>query len=77
MRPLSCCGISEWITPLAAFINVDSDDSKRYAAYLTQAGLGLPNRNYYLEEGEKFVEIRARYPEYIATMLKLAKLDGY
>jgi len=62
-------------TPLAAFINVDSDDSKRYAAYLTQAGLGLPNRNYYLEEGEKFAEIRARYPEYIATMLKLAKLD--
>lgn len=58
--------------PLASFVNVDSDDSKRYAVYLTQSGLGLPNRNYYLEEGEKFDEIRRRYPEYIVQMLRFA-----
>jgi predicted metalloendopeptidase len=61
--------------PLAAFINVDSDDSRRYAIYVSQSGLGLPNRNYYLEKGEKFDEIRARYPEYIAGLFDLAHID--
>jgi putative endopeptidase len=62
-------------SPLTQFINVDSDNSKRYAVYLTQSGLGLPNRNYYLQEGEKFDEIRKRYPEYIAQIMELAKYD--
>lgn len=61
--------------PFLAFISPDSRDSSRYAAYLTQSGLGLPNRNYYLKEGEKFDEIRARYPEYIAELLTLAGFD--
>ena len=61
--------------PFLAFIRPDSRDSSRYVAYLTQSGLGLPNRNYYLKEGEKFDEIRTRYPEYIAELLTLAGFD--
>lgn len=63
-------------SPFAQFINVDSGNSTQYAVYLTQSGLGLPNRNYYLKEGEKFDEIRARYPDFIAQMLDLARIDG-
>jgi predicted metalloendopeptidase len=62
--------------PFAPFINVDTGNSTRYAVYLTQSGLGLPNRNYYSQEGEKFEEIRRRYPEYIALLFRLAGLDG-
>lgn len=62
--------------PLAQFVNVDSDDSQRYAVYLSQSGLGLPNRNYYLQEGEKFDAIRGRYPAYIARMLTLAGFEA-
>ncbi len=61
--------------PLALFVNVDSGDSTRYAVYLTQAGLGLPNRDYYLKEGGKFDKIRAEYPKYIARLFELAGFD--
>jgi predicted metalloendopeptidase len=58
--------------PIGAFINVDSRNSMEYAVYVNQAGLGLPNRNYYLQAGEKFDEIRKRYPDYIAQLFSLA-----
>lgn len=61
--------------PISVFVNVDSADSTQYAIYMTQSGLGLPNRTYYFKEGEKFDEIRARYPEYMAQMLGLAGFD--
>jgi len=61
--------------PVVQYIGVDSANSTKYAVYLTQSGLGLPNRNYYLGEGEKFDEIRARYPEYIAQLFTLAGLE--
>lgn len=58
--------------PFAVAINIDSHNSNEYAVYVTQSGLGLPNRNYYLQAGEKFDEIRRRYPEYIVTLFTLA-----
>lgn len=68
---LSRVGVS---APLVAFVNVDSRASSRYAVYLSQGGLGLPNRTYYLREGEKFDQIRAAYPAYIARLFTLAGL---
>lgn len=62
--------------PFLPVIYGDSRDSSRYAVYLYQSGLGLPNRNYYLKEGEKFDEIRARYPEYMAQLFSLAGFEG-
>ena len=63
--------------PISPNVNVDSRNSMHYAVYLTQSGLSLPNRNYYLKEGEKNEQIRAKYPEYITRMFTLAGLsDG-
>ena len=48
------------------------DDSDHYHAYLMQGGIILPDREYYLSDSESMREIRTRYEQHIATLLKLA-----
>ncbi|HXA38309.1 MAG TPA: M13-type metalloendopeptidase [Phenylobacterium sp.] len=55
----------------AAAVQVDGKDPDRYAVYLNQAGLALPDRDYYLEKG--FAKQKAAYEAYVARMLTLAK----
>ncbi len=50
----------------------DSKESTRYIGNLSQGGLGLPDRDYYLKEDAKSKEIRAKYVAHIAKMLELA-----
>ncbi len=56
--------------PAGLYIGVDAKRPDRYAVYVTQSGLGMPNRDYYLEE--KFSDKRAAYRTYIASVLELA-----
>jgi endothelin-converting enzyme/putative endopeptidase len=56
--------------------NRDLGDTSRNLGYLWQGGLGLPDRDYYLEDEEKFTDIRAAYADYMETMLTLAGYDG-
>ncbi len=51
------------------YIDVDLKDPKKYAVYVSQAGLGLPDRDYYLDP--KFAVQKAKYQEYVATLLRL------
>jgi putative endopeptidase len=51
------------------YIDVDLKDPTRYAVYLTQGGLGLPDRDYYLEPS--FESSRQAYARYVARMLAL------
>jgi putative endopeptidase len=53
-----------------AGVGVDAKSPTTYAVYLTQAGLGLPDRDYYLEP--KFAEKKAAYQAYVARLLGLA-----
>ncbi len=53
-----------------ADIGVDAKDPEHYGVFLEQAGLGLPDRDYYLDP--KFAETKAKYETYVATMLGLA-----
>ncbi len=57
-------------TPIAATIGPDAKRPERYAVYITQSGLGMPSRDYYLDE--RFAEKRAKYEAYVATNLSLA-----
>jgi len=50
----------------------DFKDPTRYIIYVTQSGLGLPDREYYLKEDPSSAEIRAKYVEHIEKMFKLA-----
>ncbi|MGI8840145.1 MAG: M13 family metallopeptidase [Caulobacteraceae bacterium] len=53
-----------------AGIAADAREPLRYAVYLTQGGLGLPDRDYYLQAG--FAPQKAKYEAYVAAMLKAA-----
>ncbi|TAJ69714.1 MAG: M13 family peptidase [Phenylobacterium sp.] len=50
----------------------DLNDTSIYRPYLMQGGLGMPDRQYYLGDSPRFVELRAKYLTHIAVMLKLA-----
>ncbi|MBC8757320.1 M13 family metallopeptidase [Kordia sp. YSTF-M3] len=53
---------------LSAFANLS--DSSMNAAYVGAGGLGLPERDYYLDQDEKSKEIRAKYVAHITRMLQ-------
>ncbi|WP_224485097.1 M13 family metallopeptidase [Robertkochia aurantiaca] len=52
-------------------VSADKKDSNINAAYLGVAGLGLPDRDYYLEEDERSVEIREKYVDHVSRMLQM------
>jgi len=62
--------------PLSFWVNQDSKDTDRYIAYFSQSGLGLPDRDYYFDEGEKFDRIRSAYREYAAKLFDLAGIEA-
>ncbi|MFZ1919338.1 MAG: M13 family metallopeptidase [Terriglobales bacterium] len=49
----------------------DFKDATRNIAAVTQGGLGLPEKDYYLRTGEKDKEIRDQYLQHITNILKL------
>ncbi|WP_028081259.1 M13 family metallopeptidase [Solimonas soli] len=55
-------------------VEPDAKNSKQYVVYLNQGGTQLPDRDYYLEKGDKFEAIRQAYVAHIAKMLTLAQL---
>jgi predicted metalloendopeptidase len=50
-------------------VHPDMADSHIYAAYLEPGILGLPDRDFYLDEDEKATNIRNQYVEYITRLL--------
>lgn len=58
--------------PVVYYVDGDAADPTRSLAYLQQGGLGLPDRDYYTNDGEKFVSVRAKYLAHIEAMYDLA-----
>tara|TARA_R110002074_G_scaffold122612_1_gene257243 strand:- start:9672 stop:11720 length:2049 start_codon:yes stop_codon:yes gene_type:complete len=48
----------------------DLNNSSMNAVYLGASGLGLPDRDFYLEQDEKSIEIREEYKKHISKMLQ-------
>lgn len=63
-------------TPVASWVGQDRRDSRRHVVYLSQAGLGLPDRDYYLDESERGQHLRRAYQHYLETLLELAGDGG-
>jgi putative endopeptidase len=53
----------------------DFDDTKSYSGFLLQGGLGMPDRDYYLDESPHMAAIREAYQGYIASLLELASVS--
>ncbi|MFZ6875599.1 M13 family metallopeptidase [Undibacterium sp. Di27W] len=60
-------------TPIRAGIGQDSKNSSQYVVDVSQGGLGLPNRDFYLKQDDaKMADVRAKYKAHIEKMLTLA-----
>lgn len=62
--------------PFGWYVNNDAKNSSENALYAYQAGLGLPDRDYYLKDDEKFTKIRAAYQTYITDILAKAGVNN-
>jgi len=63
------------IAPFSIGIIPDPADTTRYIAFVEQGGLGMPDREYYLDQSERFVEYRDGYRTLITTLFDLAGLE--
>jgi predicted metalloendopeptidase len=57
-------------------VEQDDKESSRYSMMLAQGGLGLPDRDYYLNGDAKSKELLAAYRSHVAKMLSLAGFEG-
>lgn len=51
-----------------SYVDSDHDDSKQHIFHFRQAGLTLPNRDYYLEDNEKMRAVRESYKTHAETL---------
>lgn len=60
-----------YASPFGLGIEADTADPKRYAVWGAQGGLGMPDRDYYLEKGEKYDGYRTAYKAYVTKIFEL------
>ena len=58
--------------PYAPVVHQDNKDSTRYVVDFGQSGLGLPDRDYYLQDDAKLKQAREQYRVHLEKMLALS-----
>ena len=58
--------------PFRFYVGQDDKDPETYILSMSQGGLGLPDRDYYLDEKPEMAKIRAAYVAHLEAMLTLA-----
>lgn len=68
---------TDFSTPnlFGVWINQGLTEPTRNLPYLLQGGIGLPDRAYYFDSSPRMAELRSKYQEYIAALLKLGGHD--
>src|SRR5215211_566535 len=64
-------GDIDYTAPFGLGVYPDLADPTKYTVFVGQAGLGMPNRDYYLNKGAKFDGYRTAYREYIGKLFTL------
>ncbi len=60
-------------TPYGIRVGQDARASTKYATYIGQGGLGMPDRDYYLKlDDKRMLDTRAKYEAHVAQILSLA-----
>jgi putative endopeptidase len=57
--------------PFSVNVGVDQRNSEQYVVQISQSGLGMPDRDYYLRNDEKFAATRKAYATYISRLFAL------
>lgn len=63
-------------TPIGYYVEVDAKNSSRYIYYIVQAGLGMPDRDFYTRSDAKSLATKDAYFNYVIELNKLAGLDN-
>ncbi|GAA3947125.1 M13 family metallopeptidase N-terminal domain-containing protein [Hymenobacter algoricola] len=66
-------GVNALIGP---YVGQDAKNSDKMALQLWQAGLGLPNRDYYFNKDTRTANIRREYGRHVARMFRLMGQDS-
>ena len=61
------------LNPLVGYVDGDAQQPDRETLYVFQGGLGLPDRDYYLQNDPKLNEYRQKYVTVLGRFLTLAK----
>ena len=59
-------------SPVNMGVHQDNKDSTRYIVDISQSGLGMPNRDFYLQDEARLKDTRAKYLAHVEKMLSLA-----
>jgi predicted metalloendopeptidase len=59
-------------TPINVSVTIDEKNPDRYITSVTQSGLSLPDRDYYLKNDPALVEVRKKFLAHVEQMLTLA-----
>ena len=54
------------------FVSQDDKDPNAYVLQMSQGGIGMPDRDYYLSADPKLADTRAKYLEHLTNVLTLA-----
>ena len=58
--------------PFGFYVGQDDKNPDRYVAQMSQSGIGMPDRDYYLSTDAKIVATRAQYVTHLTNVLTLA-----
>ena len=75
-RLFSTLGIYGVNSPIGSNIFSDEKDPDTNVVYITQAGLTMPDRDYYLKDDEQFVKGRQLYLDYVANVFTKAGIEN-
>jgi endothelin-converting enzyme/putative endopeptidase len=75
-RQFSALGVYGVNSPIGSGIFSDLKDPDTNVVYLAEAGITLPDRDYYLKDDEQFVRGRDLYRAYVTRLFELAGIEG-
>lgn len=59
------------LAPVTLFVSPDKKNPDAYTVYLYQAGLSLPDRDYYFDDSDKGQEVLSAFEQHLGNMLTL------
>lgn len=69
-------GLDSTESPISGGVGISRENPDEYILNIAIGGLGLPDRDYYLEDTERFTTVREAYVEHISKMLGFAGVEG-